>query len=269
MYFPVVYTRNPDIDITIQRRREWVFLILAGLFLGSLAMLNILGVSRFIDLTEYVGLDSEGSFKFIIAIGVLPYPITFLCTDIISEIYGRRRANLVVWMGLILNLWVLLIIWFGGWLNAPSEMLPDGTLPINVVEGDAVVPHGYAFYEMRQLTFSATLASMIAYLSAQFIDVQVFHFLKEKTGGRRLWLRNNLSTLTSQLIDSIAVILITHYLAGGLPVKPDETLGIVLIMYILSSYLFKFAFALFDTIPIYIAVRYLRKYLDVEDELSY
>lgn len=261
-------TRNPDIDNTIQRRREWVFLLTAGIFLGSLAMLNILGVSRFIDLSEYVGLGGEGDLKFIIAIGVLPYPITFLCTDIISEIYGRRRANLVVWTGLILNLWILIIVWLGGWLNAPEELV-NGTLPLTINDGVAEAPHGYAFYEIRKLTFGATFASMIAYMTAQFVDVQVFHLLKKKTKGKLLWLRNNVSTLTSQLIDSVAVILITHYFAGGLPISEGENVALALMMFILSSYIFKFIFALLDTIPMYLIIRKLRKYLQIEDELSY
>lgn len=261
-------TRNPDIDITIQRRREWVFLLTAGIFLGSLAMLNILGVSRFIDLSEYVGLGGKGDLKFIIAIGVLPYPITFLCTDIISEIYGRKRANRVVWTGLILNLWILIIVWLGGWLNAPAELV-HGALPITINDGVAEVPHGYAFYEIRKLTFGATFASMIAYMTAQFVDVKVFHLLKKKTKGKLLWLRNNVSTLTSQLIDSVAVILITHYFAGGLPISKGENVALALMMFVLSSYIFKFIFALLDTIPMYLIVRKLRKYLQVEDELSY
>ena len=94
----------------IQRRRERVFLILSGLFLGSLAMLNILGTSRFIDLS-FTFLGAEIPVP--LAIGVLPYPITFLCTDFICELYGERRANQVVWMGLLLNVWVLFIVWLG------------------------------------------------------------------------------------------------------------------------------------------------------------
>lgn len=264
-----MFTRNPEIDITIQRRREWVFLLTAGIFLGSLAMLNILGVSRFIDLSSWIGLSPESDFKFMVAIGVLPYPITFLCTDIISEIYGRRRANMVVWIGLLLNAWVLIVMWFGGWLNAPEGLLSDGTLPIGLENGNVQVPHGYAFYEIRKLTFGATFASMIAYITAQFVDVHVFHLLKKKTNGKLLWLRNNVSTLTSQLIDSIAVILITHYFAGGIPIEEGANVGLALMMFILSSYLFKFVFALIDTLPMYIIIRKLRRYLDVEDELSY
>lgn len=253
----------------IQRRREWVFLLLAGIFLGSLAMLNILGISRFIDLSSYIGIPDTSNIRFAVAVGVLPYPITFLCTDLISELYGRKRANMVVWIGLILNLWILIVLWFGGWLDAPTELLDDGTLPLTTNgDGTVLAPHGYSFYEIRKLTFGATFASMIAYITAQFVDVHVFHYLKKKTSGKKLWLRNNVSTLTSQLIDSIAVILITHYYAGALPIEEGANIPNALMMFIISSYLFKFAFALLDTIPIYFLVKWLRKYLKIEDELS-
>lgn len=257
-----------NIGLHISRRREWVFLLIAGIFLGSLTMLNILGVSRFIDLSAFFGIQDSSDFRIMVAVGVLPYPITFLCTDIISEIYGRRRANLLVWIGLILNCWVLLVLWFGGWLNAPVELQADGTLPILTEEGNAVVPHGYAFYEIRKLTFGATTASMLAYLLAQFIDVHVFHLIKRKTKGKMLWLRNNLSTMTSQLVDSTAVILITHYYAQALPIPEGQTVSSALLMFILSSYAFKFVFALIDTLPIYFVVPALRKFLQVEDEID-
>jgi len=259
------YKNIPDY---LAQRREFVFLLLAGVFLGTLVMLNILGVSRFIDLSEWFGLSSESSITFSIAIGVLPYPVTFLCTDFISEIYGKKRANNVVLVGLILNLWILFVIWFGGWLDAPADLQSNGQLPITVQNGEAQVPHGYAFYAMRSLAFGATLASMIAYLVAQFIDVHIFHYLKKKTKGKKLWLRNNGSTLISQLVDSIAVILITHYLANGIPLNEDQSVFIQLCSFILSAYIFKFAAALLDTIPFYIGSKYLKRYLKIEDEVD-
>ncbi len=176
---------------------------------------------------------------------------------------------MLVWVGLILNLWVLFVLWFGGWLEAPESLGADGRLSLDIQNGEPVAPYGYAFYEIRTLTFGATFASMIAYISAQFVDVHVFHFLKKKTAGKMLWLRNNVSTLTSQLIDSVAVILITHYYANALPIPEGAAISTALLSFILSSYLFKFFFALIDTIPIYLAVNYLRKYLQVEDELSF
>lgn len=256
-----------NIPLKIKRRREVVFLILVGLFLGSLVMLNILGVSRFVDLSHWVGIPEESDITFSLAIGVLPYPITFLCTDFISEIYGKKRANRVVWVGLLLNIWILLIIWFGGWLEAPENLQSDGTLPLTVENGEPVAPHGYAFYAIRSLAFGATIASMIAYITAQFIDVHIFHFFKRLTNGKKLWLRNNGSTLISQLVDSIAVILITHFFAAGLPLDDSKSLFWQLTAFILSAYLFKLVVALIDTIPFYIGTHYLKRYLKIDGEL--
>ncbi len=238
-----------------------VYTVLSGIFLGSLTMLNILGVSRFMNIPTGLGEDSFIT----LAIGVLPYPITFLCTDFISELYGRRRANLVVWVGLLLNVWVLFIMWLGGIIDAP-EGLESGRLALEVGEaGNVIVPHGYAFYEIRSLTFGATIASMIAYLIAQFVDVQVFHYLKKKTKGKMLWLRNNASTLVSQLVDSTAVILITYYVADGLPYGEDGELTSSLIGFIWFGYLFKLIVALLDTIPFYIVVKFFRSYLGLDE----
>jgi len=100
-----------------------------------------------------------------------------------------------------------------------------------------------------------------AYLAAQFCDVFMFHFWKKLTGGRHLWLRNNASTMTSQMVDTTAVILITHYYAHALPVNPDEPIAGQLLTFILSGYVFKLLVAALDTIPVYFFVGKLRPYL--------
>ena len=243
------HIKNKDIQ-------SLIFLILSGIFLGSITLLNVLGTSKFIDYSfEIFNLK----IPFVIAIGVLPYPITFLCTDLISELYGKTKANWVVWMGLGINLWVLFFVWLAGALDAPDEI--TNNQPLYSIENNQVFIHSqYAFYFIRNLTMGATLASMVAYLSAQFIDVQIFHYLKEKTRGRKLWLRNNASTIVSQLIDSIAVILITHYLVDGLPKNTNGELTHSLFYFILSGYLFKLVIALLDTIPFYYLTKKLRKY---------
>ena len=220
-----------------------VFIILAGMFIGSLAMLNILGLSRLIDLSFTIN-DSE--VPFMVFIGVLPYPITFLCTDFISELYGKKRANMVVWVGLLLNMWVLFIMWFGGKLPENSAINSD------------------AFFRIRELTFGATAASMIAYLTAQFVDVHIFHLLRKLTKGKHLWLRNNGSTLTSQFIDSVAVVLITYYVAKAIEIQEGQQVSSYLTMLILSNYFFKMTSALLDTIPFYIGVKHLSKYLNID-----
>ena len=243
----------------IEWRRTVIFLILAGLFLGSLTMLNILGTSRFINLGNSI-------IPFNLAVGVLPYPITFLCTDLISELFGKKKANLVVWVGLLLNLWVLLILWLGGILDAPDNLTDSGQIPLSLDEhGNA--PPGYVFYEIRHLTFISVVASMVAYLLAQLVDVQIFHWIKKKTKGKKLWLRNNISTLTSQMIDSIAVIIITYYLADVIQVDdPSKSiLPQLFTQFIIPGYVFKMVTALLDTFPFIWCSRFFKKYLHLSE----
>lgn len=243
----------------LQVRREKVFLLLAGFFLGSMTLLNVLGVARFIDLSFEVG---GLSIPFALAIGVLPYPLTFLCTDFISELYGQARANFVVWVGLALNLWVVFILWVGGVLPPVPELDAATGLP-------ATSDYTYAFYRIRQLTLGAVAASMIAYLAAQFCDVYLFHFWKRLTRGRHLWLRNNGSTVASQFVDSFFVITITHYWAAGIPIDSAEPLWPQLWVFILSGYVFKVVAALVDTVPFYLGVRYLRGFLELGASQDY
>jgi len=110
---------------------------------------------------------------------------------------------------------------------------------------------------------------MIAYMAAQFCDVYVFHFWKKVTRGRHLWVRNNGSTMVSQLVDTTAVILITHYYAHALPIDLQQPLGRQLALFIFTGYAFKFVFAAFDTIPFYIGVHYLTKYLQLDPTLDH
>ncbi len=239
---------------TLHARRERVYLVLAGLFLGSMTMLNILGTSRFVDLSfEIAGLR----IPMALAIGVLPYPVTFLCTDFISELYGQKRANFLVWVGLLLNAWVVAFLWLGG-------VLP----PVPVLDASTGLPptdaYDFAFYRIRFLTMGAVVGSMIAYLAAQLCDVSLFHFWKRITNGRHLWLRNNGSTLVSQFVDTFAVITITHFYAKGLPIDPNAAIWPQLWLFIASGYMFKLVIALFDTLPFYLGVHYLSRYLEID-----
>ncbi|MCH2461329.1 MAG: queuosine precursor transporter [Gemmatimonadetes bacterium] len=251
---PSVSTLHPIEASELHARRERVFLVLAGLFLGSMTMLNIMGTSRFIDLSfELFGLRIPVA----LAIGVLPYPVTFLCTDFISELYGQKRATFLVWVGLLLNLWVVLFLWLGGALPPAVEFDPSTGLPPT----DA---YDFAFYRIRFLTMGAVVASMIGYLTAQLCDVSLFHFWKRLTGCRHLWLRNNGSTVVSQFVDSFAVITITHFYARGIPIDPDSALWPQLWIFIASGYIFKIVVALVDTLPFYIGVHYLSRYLELD-----
>ena len=219
-------------------------------------MLNILGISRFISWPfQLFGF----TIPFSLAIGVLPYPVTFFCTDLISELYGKKWATYVVWIGLLINVWVVFILWLGGILPGFEEIDPaSGQIALDAAGRLPV------FFEVQRLTFGAVTASMIAYLTAQFCDVHVFHYLKRLTRGKHLWLRNNGSTLTSQLVDTTAVILITHFYARALPIDDARDIWPQLLTFIASGYVFKMAAALLDTGPCYLAIGYLSKYLQID-----
>jgi uncharacterized integral membrane protein (TIGR00697 family) len=238
-----------------EKRRQRLFLVLSGMFLGTLAMLNILGISRFLDLSfDVFGI----TIPMVVAIGVLPYPVTNICTDLISELYGEKKAHDMVWMGVLLNAWVIFLLWLGGVLPG-FDLDPSGQPLVDAAGREPT------FFEIRELAFGAVAASMVAYLAAQICDVRLFHFWKRLTNGKHLWLRNNASTMVSQIVDTTAVILVTHFYAAALPVNADEPIWPQLMVFIASGYVFKLVVAALDTGPIYLAVAYLRPWLGLQE----
>lgn len=241
----------------LQERRERVFLVLAGFFLCAMTLLNVIGITRFVQL---------GPMQ--LAVGVLAYPLTFLCTDLISELYGRARANFMVTVGLVLNVFILGIMWLGSYLPAidPSAQPPWQTLSlandVGLPDGSLVGGSVELFSLMYAATTGAVVASMLAYILAQYVDVFLFHWIKQKTNGKYLWLRNNGSTIVSQAVDSVAVIGVTF---GAAVLSGNMSLKIVFGL-LLSNYLFKLFSALADTPLIYLLVHRLRPYLGLETE---
>lgn len=246
--------------VQLTERRERVFLVLAGVFLSAMTLLNVIGITKFVQLGPLA-----------VAVGVLPYPITFLCTDLISELYGKSRANFLVTVGLFINGFILLVMTVGQYATSvdPSNMPPWQVLqlaqPIPLPSGDSLEGNVELFTVMYAMTSGAVTASMAAYITAQYCDVQLFHFWKRVTKGKHLWLRNNFSTLLSQLVDSVMVVTVTF---GAVFLRGEMALQTLLVL-VASNYGFKAAVALLDTIPLYILVARLRRYLALsEHELA-
>ncbi len=179
--------------------------------------------------------DFFGLYTFEISVGILPYPITFLITDIISEVYGKKKANQVVTTGIFASFFSLIIVYVSDAVPATAWSPIDDPL----------------FSKVFGATAIAVFASMMAYLFAQYVDIQIFHFWKRVTKGKHLWLRNNFSTFTSQFIDTLTVLFllcsfgkIEWELFGGL---------------LLGGFLFKVLIAALDTPFLYLAVYLLRK----------
>lgn len=233
-------------------KRDILFLSLTGVFITSLVLGNVIGTTKFITIFSFVmpewlqsitpSLVRDGSLYIMsIPVGLLAYPFTFLVTDLISELFGRKKAQLVVWIGFFLNMYLLLLMSVGHWF--PNTYGVSGGL--NLFEG------------VYDFVIANTVSSMIAYLIAQSVDVRLFHFWKRVTKGKYLWIRNNGSTMFSQLVDSTLILSILYF-SGNLG-ENITTLGMLGIL-IINSYLFKFFFALFDTPIFYLAVWYFREY---------
>lgn len=205
-----------------------IYLIFAALFITSLVVSNLIFQKFFLW-------NPFGWFPFEVSVGLLPYPITFLITDLISEIFGKKKANQVVITGIFASLFSILIISIGNQTTATSWS-PVNNETYNQVFGQSKI---------------AVLASMLAYLFAQFIDIRIYHFWKIKTKGKHLWLRNNFSTFTSQFIDTFTVVALLCYF----DILKWEVFGSLL----LSGFLFKVIAAALDTPLLYIAVFFIRK----------
>jgi uncharacterized integral membrane protein (TIGR00697 family) len=216
--------------------KDRLFLFLSGIFLTSLIVGNIIGTTKFVDIDGLI-----------VPAGVLAYPFTFLATDLICELYGKKKAQTLVWIGFSMNIFLLLIMSLG-------HFLPDAS----GVSGAAST-----FERVFQFMVGNVIASMIAYLIAQTVDVHLFHFWKKLTKGKHLWLRNNASTTLSQLIDTISILTIL-FLADNL--GPDVKTVNNLIQLIFASYLFKFFFALLDTPLFYLGVYLLKNKVHEDPE---
>tara|TARA_B100000029_G_scaffold445998_1_gene466861 strand:+ start:142 stop:798 length:657 start_codon:yes stop_codon:yes gene_type:complete len=212
--------------------KDQFYVILAGIFIASLVTCNLIA-------NKFVTVDL-GFKVFIVSAGILPYPLTFLVTDLISELYGQRKANLVVFSGFIASMFVLLFLWLGSQFEAiPSSIVNDSI-----------------YNSVFQNAWRLIAASMVAYLFAQFIDVRIFHFWKKLTNGKHLWLRNNGSTVASQLVDTTLVICILFVGVW----ESDQIFSAII-----DGWFFKMLMALIDTPIIYGIIHLLKGKIDIAE----
>lgn len=215
-----------------------IYLYLAALFITSLVVSNLI-FQKFFYWYPF-DFSINGIKLFELSVGILPYPITFLVTDLISEIYGQKKATQVVIAGIFASFFSLLIILISNYVPAlDSSPISDET-----------------FSEVFSLTGLAVLASMMAYLFAQFIDIKIYHFWKNLTNGKMLWLRNNFSTFSSQFIDTVTVISLLCFFKV---LSWESFTGLVI-----SGVVFKIIIAFLDTPVLYFFVYLFRKKFDLK-----
>jgi len=197
--------------------------ILFATFIALMIGMNLLGGK----ITTLFGVS--------VSVAIFMVPITFLITDIVTEVYGKKAATQFVIAGVI-----ALVIIFA--FTALSVALPPN---IRYSSNDA-------YRTVFGSSLRIIIASIIAFAIAQYHDVWAFHFWKEKTGDKWLWLRNNLSTFVSQAIDTIIFLTLAFYKAA-----PMFDFAFILQLFV-PFYLFKIGFAILDTPFVYLGVSWLR-----------
>ena len=232
-----------------RERREVTYATFVGLFGVVLVLTNIVGVKLFVLFPEGRPNWVPGAGPLTLTSGILTYPLTFLLTDLTSEIWGRRRADVMVLLGFAMSLLMLAIV-TGARALPPSSLWENGALGLGPEELQTAFEA--SFYYPGSLLF----ASMTAYLAAQLLDVRLYHFWWRVTRGRHMWVRNNGSTMISQLADTIIVNSIFLKLAYGMS-WPD------IAEIIAAVYVCKLILALCDTPLLYVGRAALERYLDL------
>lgn len=223
-------------DLNTEKSKK-IYLYLAAIFIAALVVCNLIA-------NKFITIDL-GFKTFIISAGVLPYPLTFLITDILSEIYGKKKTARIVWAGFGASLFVLGVLLLAQQFTA-IEASPVNDDTFNMVFGNS---------------WRVIFASMTAYLCAQLVDVRIYHFWKEKTAGKHLWLRNNFSTVFSQLVDTTLVVCVLF-----LGIRSNSEI----IQFILDGWLFKMLCAFIDTPLLYASTAFIRNKLGLKfgEEIS-
>ncbi|AUX09134.1 integral membrane protein [Halalkaliarchaeum desulfuricum] len=214
---------------------------LAALFVASLVTAQ-LTASKVLQFELPFALPVTGA-QLALPGAALAYALTFLASDCYTELYGKRAAQVLVNVGFLMNFLVLALVW--STILAPAA--PSSIDPA-------------AFETVLGASTNIVAASLLAYVVSQNYDVVVFHWIKERTHGERLWLRNIVSTGTSQAIDTVIFVGVAFWLlprAIGLgPVLPGD----VVVALIVGQYLLKLAIAVLDTPLVYLVVGAVRRY---------
>ncbi len=221
---------------------ERLYLVLAATFVVLLVLTNVVGIKLF---------QAPLKPSFALTTGILTYPLTFLVTDIVSEVWGRRRADFMVLLGFLMSILMVLVIQLA--LAVPPH-------PYWVPGVDPAYPtasgYQYAFESVFSLNGLLLMGSMLAYGAAQLCDNWLFHFFKRLTNGKHLWLRNNGSTWISQLVDTAIVNSILFFIGFGW----DFATGVGVMA---TIYVYKLVIAAVDTPLVYAGVYVIKRLLGV------
>lgn len=208
-------------------KRELVYIILAGIFITNAIVAELIG-GKLIQIGPFV-----------MSIGIVPWPVVFLTTDLINEYYGRSGVRKLSLITASLIAYAFVVLFFAITIPAAKGISP--------VSDDQ-------FYAVFGQSMWIIVGSIVAFLFSQFVDVSIFWLLRDKTGGKMIWLRSTGSTIISQLIDTFVVLGIAFWLPGKMTTS-------VFLNAALTGYTFKLIIAVALTPLIYVGHRAIEKYL--------
>ena len=207
-------------------RKDTVYVILAGIFITNAVVAELIG-GKLIDVGPAV-----------MSIGILPWPIVFVTTDLINEYFGEKGVRRLSVITASLIAYTFFVLYFA--MKIPSTGISSvSTSQFNAVFGQS------------QLII---VGSIIAFLVSQLIDVSIFHFFKRRTGDKMIWLRSTGSTVISQLFDSFIVLGIAFWLPGIMDTK-------TFFLSAMTGYTVKLVIAVLMTPLIYLGHSMIEKYI--------
>ncbi len=232
----------------MKSKKEKLFLFLATFFVANAIIAEIIG-GKLVVLGDpsFNFLLHFGFFKtqvgpFILSVGVIPWPIVFLSTDLINEYFGKRGVRQITNIAVIMILYIFMIIFL--------TMLPDAAEGISPVSDEA-------YHMVLSQSMWIIVGSIVAFIVSQMVDVLVFHMFRSRTGGRMLWLRATGSTIVSQFVDSFVILAIAFYLPGK--INLSQFLG-----FAITNYSYKLVIAILVTPLIYLGHGLIDRYLGKE-----
>ena len=245
------------IHAILKDRGTRLFILLAGIFITSALLAEVIGVKIF-SLEDTIGVKRAninlfGSpFSFHLTAGVLLWPVVFIMTDIINEYYGTRGVKFLSYLTIGLITYAFMI--FTGAISlSPSEYFSIG---------NGIDKPDNAFRGIFGQGMWIIIGSMVAFLVGQVLDVLVFHRIKKLTGEKRIWLRATGSTLVSQLVDSFVVLFIAFYVGKRIQSGQGDAWSLHQVLVTgTGNYIYKFVVAILLTPVIYLVHYWIEKYL--------
>lgn len=234
-----------------------LFIVLGSFFVANALLAEMIGVKLF-QLETALGrpmadftLLGQHHLSFVLSVGVLPWPVIFIMTDVINDYYGVRGVRFLTLLTAGLLAFAFAVMYFA------IHMPPDRGWWIASGAGQGVPDMQAAFASIFGQGMNIILGSLTAFVIGQLVDAVTFRRLKRLTGDRRIWLRATGSTLVSQLIDSVVVTYIAFWVFKGMPFAQCTAM-------VLTAYCYKFVVALLSTPLVYLVHAGVERYLGKE-----